>query len=165
MKSAVRRFALFAMLAALVGTGAAAATPAAPNDGTLIVKNGVGRIVFTGKGAVIGRFDIGKVTIKDPNPNDGTGPIVWGAEAESLISEKTTLYKGNDVRFRIIGGKSVVTVNGSGVQLNVIGVGTITLDGRGTLDDGTFAVNGGPALDLPLVSQTFLLQANPPPGG
>ena len=50
------------------------------NDGALSVKNADGRVVIVGKGAVIGRFDKGQVTIKDPNPNDGTGPIVTGAD-------------------------------------------------------------------------------------
>ena len=153
------------MLAIVVGTGAAAAAPTAPNDGTLILKNGVGRFVFNGKGAVIGRFDAGKVTIKDPNPNDGTGPIVWGADAETSINDKTTLYKGVDIRFRIIGGKSVVTVNGAGIKLSAIGTGTITLEGRGTFDDGSYALNGGPQQDMPLFAETFQLAATSPPGG
>ena len=43
---------------------------------------------------MIGRFDKGQVTIKDPNPNDGTGPIVTGAERSTSIGEKTTRYSG-----------------------------------------------------------------------
>ena len=63
---------------------------------------------------MIGRFDKGQVTIKDPNPNDGTGPIVTGAEAAQSISDKTTRYSGTNIRFRIIGGSFTVTVFGDG---------------------------------------------------
>jgi len=153
------------MLAALVVTGAAAARQETPTDGTLTVKNGVGRIVFTGRGAGIGRFDKGQVTIKDPNPNDGTGPIVAGAEAEVSINDKTTRYQGSDVRFRIIGGKSTVTVVGTNITLNVIGTGLVTLDGRGSLDDGTFSFNGSTPQDISDDIITFLLSAPQAVGG
>jgi hypothetical protein len=60
--------------------------------------------VIAGKGAVIGRFDRGQVTIKDPNPYDGTGPIVTGADRVEALGEKTTRYSGSNIRFRMIGG-------------------------------------------------------------
>ena len=86
-------FALFGVLAVLVVTGTAAARSSGPNDGTLTVKDANGRITIVGRGAVIGRFDKGQVTIKDPNPNDGTGPIVTGADVTQSLGEKTTRYR------------------------------------------------------------------------
>ena len=139
-------FALFGVLAVLVITGTAAARSGGPNDGTLTVKNGDGRIVMIGRGAVIGRFDKGQVTIKDPNPNDGVGPIVTGADVTQSLNDKTTRYSGSNVRFRMIGGPFAVTVFGTDVDLSAIGRGLIQLNGslvaRGVVDDGTYAVNG-----------------------
>ena len=141
-------FALFGVLAVLGVTGTAAARSGGPNDGTLTVRNADGRVVITGgfKGAVIGRFDKGQVTIKDPNPNDGVGPIVTGADVTQSLNDKTTRYSGLNVRFRMIGGPFAVTVFGTDVDLSAIGRGLIQLNGslvaRGVVDDGTYAVNG-----------------------
>jgi hypothetical protein len=160
----VKCFALFGLLALLVVTGTAAARSGGLNDGTLTVKNGDGRIVIMGgfKGAVIGRFDKGQVTIKDPNPNDGISPIVTGADLTQSLNEKTMRYSGSNVRFRMIGVSSV-TVFGTDIGLSVIGRGLIQLNGtlgaRGTFDDGTYAVNGGAAQPFPPFQFTFPLDA------
>jgi hypothetical protein len=154
----VTRFALLGLLVLLVGAGTAGAGPTVPTDGTLIVKDGVGRIVINAKGGVIGRFDKGQVTIKDPIPGDGTGPIVNGAEAEQSINDTTTRYAGTNVRFRIIGGKFSITVDASNIDLSVIGNGSVKLDGRGTLDDGTYSMNGGPSQAFPAFLFTFALE-------
>jgi hypothetical protein len=160
----VKCFALFGLLALLVVTGTAAARSGGPNDGTLTVKNGDGRIVITGfKGAVIGRFDKGQVTIKDPNPNDGIGPIVTGADVTQSLSENTTRYSGSKVRFRTIGGSFTITVFGTDINLSAIGRGLIQLNGslgaRGTVDDGTYAVNGGAPQPFPPFPFRFPLDA------
>jgi len=168
----VKYFALFAMLAALAISGTAGARSGAAGDGALSVKNADGRVVIFSKGAaVIGRFDKGQVTIKDPNPNDGTGPIVTGADSTQSLGEKTTRYSGKDVRFRIIGGTFSVTVFGTDIDLSAIGRGMVTLNGtitKGTADnsDATFAVNGGAPQPFPTIVFTFPLAASqPPPGG
>jgi hypothetical protein len=161
----VRRFALFGLLAVLVVTGTAAARSGGPNDGTLTVKNADGRIVIMSfKGAVIGRFDNGQVTIKDPNPNDGIGPIVTGADVTQSLTDKTTRYSGLNVRFRMIGGPFAVTVFGADIDLSAIGRGLIQLNGkplgtRGVADDGTYAVNGSAAQPFPPFPYTFPLDA------
>ena len=136
----MKRFALSGLLAVLVVTGTAAARSGGPNDGTLTVRNADGRVVITGgfKGAVIGRFDKGQVTIKDPNPNDGIGQIVTGADVTQSVNDKTTRYSGSNVRFRMIGGPFSVTVFGADIDLSAIGRGLIQLKA----DGGTYAVNG-----------------------
>ena len=161
-RPAVKFFAFLGVLAApLVGGTAAVGSPPG-NDGVLSVKNAEGRVVIVGRGAVIGRFDKGQVTIKDPNPNDGTGPIVTGADQTSQLGEKTTRYSGANIRFRIIGGSFTVTVYGTDVDLSAIGRGLVTLDGsvaRGTDDElgATYAVNGGASLPFPTFRLTFPL--------
>jgi hypothetical protein len=163
----VKCFALFGVLAVLVVTGTAAARSGGPNDGTLTVKNADGRVVIMAgfKGAVIGRFDTGQVTIRDPNPNDGIGPIVTGADVTQSLSEKTTRYSGSNIRFRMI-GLSSVTVFATNINLSAIGRGLIQLNGtitRGFGDDGTYAVNGSAAQPFPPFPFTFPLDAQSGP--
>jgi hypothetical protein len=158
------------MLAVLVAAGTAAARSDGPNDGTLTVRNADGRIVINGRGGVIGRFDKGQVTIKDPNPNDGTGPIVTGADSTQSLGEKTTRYSGSKVRFRIIGGSFSVTVFATDIDLSAIGKGIVTLDGtavgKGSSDDeATYSVNGEAAQPFPTFKLTFPLAAPPNSGG
>jgi hypothetical protein len=161
----VKCFALFGVLAVLVVTGTAAARSGGQNDGTLTVKSADGRVVMGGfsgfKGAVIGRFDKGQVTIKDPNPNDGIGPIVTGADLTQSLNEKTTRYSGSNIRFRMI-GLSSVTVFGTNINLSAIGRGLVQLNGtiaRGFADDGTYTVNGSAAQPFPPFPFTFPLDA------
>ena len=164
----MKNFALIGVLAVLVMTGTAAARPDGNNDGALSVKNADGRVIVVGKGVVIGRFDKGQVTIKDPNPNDATVPIVTGAEATQSIGEKTTRYSGTNLRFRMIGGSFTVNVFGTDIDLSVVGRGMVTLNGsisRGNTDaDATYAVNGDPPLPFPTYTLTFPLAPNAPGG-
>jgi hypothetical protein len=163
----VKRLALICFVASLALAGAAVA--AAPPDGTLTVKNGIGRIMITGKGAIIGHFDTGFVQIKDPDPNDGTGAIVNGADATRFINEKTTRYSGTDVRFRMIGGTFAITIVAANIDLSVVGKGMVSIVGRGTADDGTYSANGGAAQEVPFpFPDVFSLAPKAPaaqPGG
>jgi hypothetical protein len=165
----VKYFALIGVLAVLVMTGTGVARSNSNNDGALSVKNADGRVVVVGKGVVIGRFDKGQVTIKDPNPNDATVPIVTGAEATQSIGEKTTRYSGTNLRFRMIGGSFTVNVFGTDIDMSVVGRGMVTLNGtiaRGNTapDDATYAVNGDPPLPFPTYTFTFPLAPNAPGG-
>jgi hypothetical protein len=145
--------------------GAAAARSGGPADGTLVIKDGIGMFQVNAKGAALGHLDKGFVQIKDPNPNDGTGPIVTGAEETRDLNAKTTIYAGKDIRFRMIGGAFVITVAGSGVDLSVVGRGDVRITGRGTDDDGSFSVNGGPLQPVPDSLFRFQLAAPTPGGG
>jgi len=164
----VKYFAPIGVLAVLVMTGTAAARPHGSNDGALSVKNANGRVVIVGKGVVIGRFDKGQVTIKDPNPNDATVPIVTGADATASLNEKTTRYSGTNVRFRMIGGSFTVNVFGTDIHLSAVGRGMVTLNGtiarNRTNDDATYRVNGDPPLPFPTYTLTFPLAPNAPGG-
>jgi len=86
----MKALALLGVLSAFAFSGSALATTSGPSDGALSIKNADGRIVVNGRGGVIGRLDKGQVTIKDPNPNDGTGPIVNGADSTSSVGDHTT---------------------------------------------------------------------------
>lgn len=169
----MKYFALLGVLAVLVMTGTAAARPGSTSDGALSVKNSDGRIVMiASRGVVIGRFDKGQLTIRDPNPNDGTGPIVTGADSTEVIAGNTTRYSGKNIRFRMIGGAFSLTVFGTDIDLSAVGRGLVTLDGTLTVKsnaesaDDAYAVNGDPPQPFPTFRFTFPL-AGPqiPPGG
>jgi hypothetical protein len=138
----MRRLLPFAVLAALLVPAAATARPGGLSDGTLSVKDGRGVITIQGRGGVIGSFAKGSVTINDPVDGDGTGPIVNGDEWSKERSDTTTTWGGWGVRFRMIGGTFKIVVRGRGINLSLVGKGTVTLNGAGTDNDGTYSVNG-----------------------
>src|SRR5215471_20557226 len=161
----MRLFALLCVLSLSVFAGTAVAGSTGASDGALSVKNADGYVAVNAtRGGVIGHLDRGSLTIKDPNPNDGTGPIVNGADRTQSVGEHTTKYSGTDIRFRMIGGTFVVTVSGSGIDMSLIGKGLVVLDGTSTTD-GTFAVNGGSAQPFPTIKFTFPFDATTSAGG
>src|SRR5207237_6084837 len=100
----MRRLITLAWVAALVRPAAATARLRGPNDGTRSVKEAKGMVTIQGRGAVIGSFAQGRVTISDPIDGDGTGPIVTGDEWSKDRNDTTTTWGGTKVRFRMIGG-------------------------------------------------------------
>jgi hypothetical protein len=173
MRLAVKYFALLGVLAVLVVAGTASARPGSANDGALSVKNSDGRIVIVAsKGVVIGRFDKGQLTIKDPTPNDGPGAIVTGADSTAEVGENVTRYSGRNIRFRMIGGPFSLTVFGTDIDLSAVGRGMVTLDGtlsvksNADTDGDTYAFNGDSAQPFPTFKFTRPLSPSPtPPGG
>ena len=146
---------------ALAVPAAGLASKRDPADGTLSLRGGHGTFTVSARGAVIGSFVRGKVIITDPVDGDGTGPIVSGDDWQKDRDEKTTVYGGTKVRFRMIGGTFRIRVIGTGVNLSVVGRGTVTLNGAGTADDGSYSVNGSPYADVPDLSQFTLTAASP----
>ncbi|MDX6435486.1 MAG: hypothetical protein QOK34_320 [Gaiellaceae bacterium] len=159
----MRRLLTFAVLVALALPAAVAARTLGPSDGTLSVSDGRGTVVISGHGAVIGNFARGSVMINDPIDGDGTGPIVTGDDwGPAEKSPTATTWGGTKVRFRIIGGTFRVVVKGRGINLSVVGRGTVTLNGAGTGDDGTYSVNGAADTMLPDLPFGFFLSATTP---
>jgi hypothetical protein len=159
----MRRLLTFAMLAALALPAVSAARNQNANDGTLSVRDARGTITISGRGGVIGSFAQGRVTITDPVDGDGTGPIVTGDDFPPVErSDTTTTWRGNKVRFRIIGGAFKIVVKGRGINLSLVGKGKVTLDGAGTGDDGNYSVNGGDYIALPGFQFLFDLSAATP---
>jgi len=156
----MRRLVTFSMLAlALALPAGVAARTGASNDGTLSVKDARGVITIQGRGGVIGSFAKGSVTINDPIDGDGTGPIVTGDDWSKDKSETATVWGGTKVRFRIIGGTFRIVVRGRGINLSYVGRGSVILNGAGTDDDGTYAVNGGDYNLIPAFALPFALSA------
>jgi hypothetical protein len=82
----------------------------------------------------------------------------WSKERDST----TTTWGGTKVRFRIIGGSFRVVVRGRGINLSLVGTAKVTLDGAGTDDDGSYSVNGGEYLALPVFSLPISLSSTTP---
>ena len=159
----MRRLLTFAVLAlALALPAGVAARTTTSSDGTLSVKEARGVVTIQGRGGVIGSFAKGSVTINDPIDGDGTGPIVTGDEWSKDKSDTATVWGGTRVRFRIIGGTFKIVVRGRGINLSFVGRGNIILNGAGTDDDGSYAVNGSEYNLLPPFALPFLLSATSP---
>jgi hypothetical protein len=153
---------LIALALVALGVPAAAAAPQfEPSDGTLSVRDGRGTFVVNARGGIIGSLARGRVVITDPIDSDGTGPIVSGDDWHKDRTDITTVYGGTRVRFRLIGGSFRIRVVGSGVTLAVVGRGSVTLNGQGTDDDGTYSVNGVPYAPVPAFAQFPLSAATP----
>lgn len=160
----MRRLLPFAVLALALGlpAGAAARVDGA-NDGTLSVKDARGVVTVQGRGGVIGTIAKGSITITDPVDGDGTGPIITGDDFPPVErSETTTTWRGNKVRFRIIGGWFKIVVRGRGINLSFVGKGQVILNGAGTEDDGTYAANGSEYNIIPAFALPFALSATSP---
>jgi opacity protein-like surface antigen len=158
----MRALLTLAVLAALALPAASAARDQGASDGTLSVVDARGTITISGRGGVIGSFARGSVRISDPVDGDGTGPIVTGDEWSNERDATTTTWGGTKVRFRIIGGSFRIVVKGRGINLSLVGKGNVTLDGAGTLDDGSYSVNGGEYLAMPGFPLPFPLSSTTP---
>ena len=158
----MRALLTFAVLVALALPATSAARHQGASDGTLSVQNGRGTITISARGGVIGSFARGSVRISDPVDGDGTGPIVTGDEWSNERDATTTTWGGAKVRFRIIGGYFRIVVKGRGINLSAVGKGNVTLDGAGTVDDGSYSVNGGEYLPMPGFSLPFPLSSSSP---
>ena len=152
------------MVLGLVLPATAWAIRSLPGDGTLVVDNGRGVVVVRARGGIIGRFDSGRLIVEDPVQGDGSGPVVYGAERIRELGANRTLYIGEDVRFRMIGGLYRVQIQAVGIDVSAVGRGTATLDASGFSDQpGRYSINGGPFQPLPGVATRFTL-GQPLPG-
>jgi hypothetical protein len=161
----VRWFVATALLTLFVLSPSALAAPVGPGDGTLAVNSATGSVSIAARGALIGQLDHGKVLLTDPDPTDGQAPVVWGYESRRDLTDTKSLYSGSDIRFRIIGGFFRVRAIGSGMDLSLVGRGSITLGPTlGLLTLGTYSLNGAAALPFPDVVTSLQLGAAPPGG-
>ena len=159
----MRALLTFAVLVALALPATSAARHQGASDGTLSVQNGRGTITISARGGVIGSFARGSVTISDPIEGDGTGPIITGDDFPPIErNDTTTTWRGTKVRFRIIGGSFRIVVKARGINLSLVGKGNVTLDGAGTVDDGSYSVNGAEYLPMPEFSLPFPLSSTSP---
>jgi hypothetical protein len=148
----MRTLVLFACLLALAGVLAVApatatrtATPT-PTNGTLSVVHGKGFVMLEMRGSILGRLGYGTVTVTDQTPRDPYTATVAGKKLKELrVGPRTVRYKGQALRFRMVGGSWRVVVRGSGIALSAVGRGAVTLQAErlNPLDDaGVYSLDG-----------------------
>jgi len=144
-----------AFVLALAVPAGAVAMPESAGDGTLAVRNAsgdVGQVVvwLNVSGAVVGQVVSGKILIDDFSTSDAYAPVVTGAERQRDLPSGSTLYAGQNIRLRAIGGHYRIRILGHGIDVNVVGQGTGRLTGSPFLtSDGRYSVNGGPWVSMP----------------
>jgi len=139
-----------------------------PQDGTLSIREGRGTIVLNAKGSITGRFEKGKLTITDPNPYDSKRPVVYGSSKTTYRGARTTIYQGRNIRFRLIGARYQIRIEGRGIFLSAIGRGPGIVDGAGDVQagifyDGVWSLNEEDYRSLPDEATGFQLMAPPIP--
>jgi hypothetical protein len=154
----MRRILPLVLVLALSLPVAAWAAVRLPGDGTLVVDNGRGAITIRARGGILGRFDSGRLVVEDPIEGDGSGPVVYGADRIRDLGSHKTLYIGEDVRFRMIGGLYKVQIQAVGIDVSAVGRGSVVLDATGFTDlPGRFSINGGDYQPLPGHPTTYTL--------
>jgi hypothetical protein len=143
-----------AVLSLALSALASAQRPGLVEDGTLSVRDGRATIQLRMKGGVIGRFARGKLTVIDSPVGTGT-VVVRGAETTTFVNQRTTVYRGRNIRFRIADDRRfVVKINASKINFSAVGRGDGSLDGWGDPDegvyfDGSFSLNGAAYRSIP----------------
>lgn len=113
--------------AAAVGSAAHAGEPTA---GTLSVERGKGAVMIDLRGSVLGRLSSGTLRVTDQTPNDKYTALVVGRKVtQERLGPKTVLYRGQGMRFRMLGGGYRIVARGSGISLSAVGRGMVMLDG------------------------------------
>ena len=127
-----------------VGVAALAAQP----DGSLTIRSASGVLTLSGRGSVIGQV-VGKarLLIEDPDPSDGI-PVVSGYDKAQRHGRIAVLYTGSDLRFRVLGGQFKLRLVAAAVSLSFVGKGVAALVPAGTLDDGSYSLDGGDSYRL-----------------
>lgn len=131
-----------AALVALVGFAGAAE----PNAGTLSVERGKGVVMLDLRGNVLGRLTSGSLRVTDHTPGDRYAAYVVGRKlTQTRVGVRTVLYRGQGLRFRMLGGGYRVVIRGSGIDVEAVGRGVVMLDGEPVSegdDTGVYSLDG-----------------------
>jgi hypothetical protein len=102
------------------------------------------------KGAVIGWQGNGKLTLTDNDPYDENAPTVRGRIKSKRVSDATTVYKGQNIRYRMLDGSYRLRFEGTGIRLSAVGRGWVTFDGDDRFASyGYYSLNGAPFEPIP----------------
>jgi hypothetical protein len=125
---------------------ATVAWAAEPTGGTLSVERGRGAVMIDLKGSVVGRITAGTLRVTDQTPNDRFAAVVSGRRlTETRVGPRTVVYRGQGLRFRMLGGGYRIVARGVGITVSAVGRGTVLLDGEQRFvgdDTGVYSVDG-----------------------
>jgi hypothetical protein len=142
----MRKLILFACavlsLAALtLSTGASGQT-----SGVLSVDQGRGIVILDLRGVVLGRLTSGTLRVTDHTPRDRFEEVVNGKFVEERVGPRTSVYRGQGLRFRMVGGRYRIVIRGTGIAVSAIGRGLVQLDGDPRFagePTGLYSINDG----------------------
>ena len=133
---------MFATFTVLSGTAGAAG----PTSGTLSVEGGKGIVTVELRGSTLGILASGALRITDLTPHDKYAAKVTGRKLSQLrVGPRTVVYRGQGLRFSILGGSYRFVVRGTGIALSSVGWGWVTLEGQPKFlgdDTGVYSVDG-----------------------
>jgi hypothetical protein len=161
----MRKTVLLVVLALVIPAAAQSSSNLPPN-GTLSIREGRGIVQLDARGSMTGRVN-GKITITDPKPYDNKRPVVYGARKTTYKNLRTTVYRGKNLRFRLIGARFNFRIQGQKIFLSAIARGEGILDGTGDPSanifyDGVWSLNDSPYQSLPDTATSFELGPAPP---
>jgi hypothetical protein len=118
---------------------AASAGAADPVPGYLSVDQGRGVVTLDLRGSILGRLGTGTLRVTDLTPRDPFGEIVTGKNlvAEERVGPRTVVYRGQGLRFRMLGGRYRIRLVGAGIAVSAVGRGAVVLDGEPRADEST----------------------------
>jgi len=157
-KLAIISCTLAAAFAALAGLAGAAE----PNVGALSVERGKGVVMLDLRGSVLGRLASGTLRVTDHTPGDRYSALVVGRKlAQERVGPRTILYRGQGLRFRMLGGGYRIVARGIGIDVSAVGRGVVMLDGDPKVpgeDTGVYSLDGAdcelePELCAPLPTE------------
>ena len=159
-----KTFLLLVLLALGLPLGGLAGVSSA--DGTLSVEDGSGKVTLQAKGGIIGRLERGTIIVYDLTPVDASDPYVFGADLPlALVGDIGIKYSGSDLRFRIIGGRYRIVIQGRGIDVSAVGKGFGSI--RGDIGQlGVYSLDGADCRKdrttcklLPVIEKRFQLEA------
>jgi hypothetical protein len=126
-------------LAVMAAIAVASAGAAVDQPGSLSVDDGRGSVMLELRGSILGRLGNGTIRVTDLTPRDPFGEIVTGKNliAEERVGPRAVLYRGQGLRFRMLGGRYRIRVVGTGIALSAVGRGVVVLDGERRADETT----------------------------
>jgi hypothetical protein len=137
---------LVVLLCALTALAAATVAWAEPTGGTLSVERGRGIVMIDLKGSIVGRISIGTLRVTDHTPLDRYAAVVSGRKlTETRLGPRTVLYRGQGLRFRMVGGGYRMMARGSGITVSAVGRGTVVLQAEQRFvgdDTGVYSLDG-----------------------
>jgi len=175
----MRKLAVLVCSFAMLALTAASAYADEPTSGTLSVERGKGVVMIDLKGSVLGRLAVGSLRVTDQTPNDKYAPLVAGKKVtQERLGPRTVIYRGQGLRFRLVGGGYRMVARGSGIAVSAVGHGVVMLDGepRWPGDDvGIYSRDGSDCstepdkcMPIPTDPERFALEpppSEPTPGG
>jgi hypothetical protein len=159
-----KTFAIFGLLALALPVAGVASQSA--GEGTLSVEDGQGKVTVQARGGVIGRLDRGTVTIYDLTPEDAYDPSVVGYDQQPLfVGDSGVRYAGLGLRFRLVGGRYKIVIDGRGIDLSVVAKGSGSIVAAvGSVDPGAYSLDGADCRNdrasckpLPVLAKRFQL--------